>query len=103
MPAGAIARKGYAYYADQLRKGTSDPYVAFRVYDKAWLCLSPDDELLRRATVQLIESDPWFLVTATPQFLHALRTEDLKRLTPLVGSGPASAYAAMLRSILWYH
>src|SRR5215813_10801418 len=103
METSAIESQGFGFYFEELRRGSTDPYIAYRVYEKSWQVPRADTALLRRATVQLIEADPWFLATATPWFLHALQTADLERLTPFVGAGPATASAAMLRAILWYH
>jgi hypothetical protein len=73
------------------------------VYEKSWNVAPNDASMLRRATIRLIESDPWFLATAMPHFLHALKTEDLERLTEFVGAGPARKAAPMLRARLWFH
>jgi hypothetical protein len=103
MEEPALESEGFAYYLDELRRGSADPYVAYRVYDASWRVPQQERALLRAATIRLLEADPWFLATATPHFLHALRTEDLERLTPLVGAGPARKAAPLLRAMLWYH
>jgi hypothetical protein len=103
MGRGQLEGEGFAYYVGELRKGTADPYVAYRVYEKSWNVPPKQRALLRRATIKLIKSDPWFLATAMPHFLDALKTEDLEQLTEFVGAGPAHKAAPMLRAVLWYH
>jgi hypothetical protein len=103
MGRGQLEAEGFAYYVGQLRKGAADPYFAYRVYEKSWKVPPNESTLLRHATIRLIESDPWFLATAMPHFLHALKTVDLERLTAFVGAGPAGKAAPMLRAMLWYH
>jgi hypothetical protein len=103
MGRGQLEPEGFAYYVGELRKGAKDPYFAYRVYEKSWQVPPNEAALLRHATMRLIESDPWFLATAMPHFLHALKTEDLERLTEFVGAGPARKAAPMLRAMLWYH
>lgn len=103
MSRGQLEVLGFAYYVDQLRNGAMDPYFAYRVYEKNWWLSRNEVALLRRATVRLIEADPWFLATSTPFFLGALETEDLEHLTEHVGAGPARSAAPMLRAMLWYH
>ena len=103
MGRGQLEAEGFAYYVGELRKGTTDPYFAYRVYEKSWHVPRSESALLRRATIRLIESDPWFLATATPHFLNVLTTADLVRLTEFVGAGRARKAAAMLRAMLWYH
>jgi hypothetical protein len=103
MVRGSLEGEGFAYYVDELRKSTIDPYAAYRVYERSWNVPAKDAALLRRATIRLIEADPWFLATAMPHFLHALKTDDLERLTPFVGAGPARKAAPLLRATLWYH
>lgn len=103
MGRGALEADGFAYYVAELRKGSVDPYFAYRVYEKSWNVPPKDSALLRRATIRLIEADPWFLATAMPHFLQSLKTEDLERLTEFVGAGPARKAAPMLRAMLWYH
>src|SRR5262245_60890392 len=81
MGKGALEAEGFAHYVAELRRSSTDPYFAYRVYEKSWNVPPKDAALLRRATVRLIEADPWFLATAMPHFLHSLQTEDLERLT----------------------
>src|SRR5690349_8734087 len=94
---------GFAFYVGELRRGATDPYFAYRVYEKSWQLESGDAALLRGATIRLIETDPWFLATAMPHLLRSLEMEDLERLTPFVGAGPARHVTAMLRAMLWFH
>ncbi len=103
MGRGQLEAEGFAYYVGELRKGATDPYLAYRVYEKSWNVPPGESALLRRATIRLIESDPWFLATAMPHFLNVLTTADLVRLTEFVGAGLARKAAPMLRAILWYH
>jgi hypothetical protein len=86
-----------------LTSGTATPYIAYRLYEKSWKVPPKDATLLRQATIELIEADPWFLATAMPYFLSSLETKDLVRLTPFVGAGQSHSAAGMLRAILWYH
>src|SRR5262245_48704654 len=94
---------GLSFYLDELRRGSTDPYIAYRVLEKSWFVSRKDTPLLRSATVRLIESDPWFLATVMPYSLNALEVEDLERLTPFVGAGAAPGAMATLRAILWYY
>ena len=103
MSSGRLEADGFAYYVGKLRDGATDPYFAYRVYEKGWKVRRGESALLRDATIRLIESDPWFLATATPHFLDALKTEDLEPLTEFVGAGPARDAAPMLRAMLWFH
>ena len=103
MGRGVLEAEGFAFYVAELRKGSTDPYLAYRVYEKSWNVPPKEAALVRRATIRLIEADPWFLATAMPHFLHSLRTKDLERLTDFVGAGPARKAAPMLRAMLWYH
>lgn len=103
MSRGPLEAEGFAYYVSELRKGAKDPYFAYRVYEKSWQVPPNESALLRHATIRLVESDPWFLATAMPHFLHSLKTEDLESLTEFVGAGPARKAAPMLRAMLWYH
>ena len=103
MSRSPLEVEGCAYYVSELRSGAQDPYFAYRVYEKSWQVSSNESALLRHATIRLIESDPWFLATAMPHVLQSLKTEDLERLTELVGAGPARKAAPMLRAMLWYH
>jgi hypothetical protein len=101
---GPFTAEGFAYYATELRRGSEDPYVAYRLYEQHWLIDGTDaKQVLRRATIKLIETDPWFLATALPYFLEALDISDLRRLTPFVGTGPASKAASYLRAVLWFN
>jgi hypothetical protein len=96
--------EGFASYAAALRRGSEDPYVAYRIYEQHWMIGGKDaKQILRRATVRLLETDPWFLATAMPYFLDGLQTSDLHRLTPFVGAGPARKAASYLRAVLWYN
>jgi hypothetical protein len=90
----------FKHYIEELRRGSRDPYLAFRVYERPWELR--DGGLARALAVLLVESDPWFLASATPGAIHALELADLERLTPLVGGGAASEYAAYLRAKLWF-
>jgi hypothetical protein len=98
-----MAMASSEFYQEQIRGDSIDPYFAYRVYDQSSSGGACDLRLLRRATILLIESDPWFLATVSPPILRVLKTADLERLTPFVGSGSARKFAAVLRSILWYH
>jgi hypothetical protein len=96
--------EGFASYAGELRRGSDEPYMAYRLYERSWMVEGKDAKaVLRRATVRLIETDPWFLATAMPLFLQSLKTTDLPRLTPFVGAGPARKAASYLRAVLWYN
>ncbi|HSD89265.1 MAG TPA: hypothetical protein VLB44_17170 [Kofleriaceae bacterium] len=64
MGRGALDADWFAYYVAELRKGSADPYFAYRVYEKSWNVPPRDSALLRRATIRLIEADSWFLATA---------------------------------------
>jgi hypothetical protein len=88
-------------YVEQLRQGSTDVYVASRVFRRHWKLTGPDERWLRQATIVLIEKDPWFLATEI-HTLSALTMEDIERLSPLVGQGLATGVASMLRAILWY-
>jgi hypothetical protein len=101
MSALDLQSQGLAFYVDRLRQGATDPYVAYRVFDRSWSLHRKDIDLLRLATRQLVMADPWFLATAIPH-LRGLRAEDLELLTPFVGAGPARGAAPMLRARLWY-
>src|SRR6185503_5711371 len=101
MPARSLEDAAFSFYVEQLRRGSADPYVAYRVYEKSWQLPRKDASLVRRATIHLIEGDPWFLAMGTPIALSALEIEDLEHLTPFVGAGLARGPAAMLRAILW--
>lgn len=103
MGRGALDTEGFAHYVAELRRGSTDPYFAYRVYERSWNVPPKDAELLRRATIRLIEADPWFMATGMPHSLRSLTTEDLERLTEFVGAGPARDAAPMLRAMLWYH
>ncbi len=103
MKGTELKGQGISFYIDQVKKGSTEPYFAYRLYEQSWLVPAADEELLRRATSRLIEADPWFLATAMPYFLHSLHTEDLKRLTPFVGAGQSRGAAAVLRAVLWHH
>jgi hypothetical protein len=72
------------------------------VFEDGWQ-VDRGEDLARQVTIQLIETDPWFLAAAMPTHLHALERADLEHLTLAVGAGPASEYAAQLRAKLWYH
>ncbi len=103
MHDSALAAEGFAFYVAELKRGADSPYFAYRVFEKSWQVAPNDRDVVRAATVRLIETDPWFLATAMPHFLSALTTEDIKRLTPFVGAGQSRAAAAMLRATLWFH
>jgi hypothetical protein len=98
-----LESRAFAFYVEELRRGSADPYIAYRICEKSWKLARSDAALLRRAAICLIETDPWFLATAAPYYLHVLGTSDLERLTPFVGAGPARKFAVMLRAMLWYH
>jgi hypothetical protein len=103
MSRTTLESEGFAHYVETLRSGSRDPYIAYRVFEKNWQVPPEHASLVRAATLELIEKDPWFLATAMPHFLSGLRRTDLERLTKFVGAGPARHAAAMLRAILWYH
>jgi hypothetical protein len=72
---------GAGVYIEEIRRGSLDPYLAYRVHDNSWKVAEQDRGLLRQATIRLIETDPWFLATASPHslntlFLEALTTDD---------------------------
>lgn len=103
MRDSALKTAGFAFYVSELEKGSTDPYFAYRVYETSWMVPQEQAAIVRRATVRLVEADPWFLATAIPYFLSSLETKDLERLTPFVGAGQAPEAAAMLRATLWYY
>jgi len=96
------APKDFAFYLDEVRRGSSSPYFAYRVCERSWEVPRKEAGLVRRAAMCLVETDPWFVARADVHLLYVLSAQDLEQLTPLVGTGPASTAAAMLRAKLWY-
>jgi hypothetical protein len=96
-----MTEKGHAYYAQSVRDGSMDTYAAYRLTEGFYNGERCDPEV-RKATMHLLEHDPWFLATSMTRELSSLTTEDLETITPLIGVGPAQEYAAMLRGILWH-
>jgi hypothetical protein len=99
----SLESSGFQFYLNEMRRGSTEAYVAYRICEHSWRISRDDAVLLRRAVIRLIETDPWFLATAMPHVLQALETADLERLTPFVGAGPARRVGAALRAVLWYH
>lgn len=98
-----LESKAFEFYVDEIRRGSVDPYIAYRVFEHGWQVARADADILRAATIRLLETDPWFLATGRPTMLRELTLGDLRRLTPFVGAGLPPAIAAMLRAKLWYH
>ena len=103
MPADDLEPLALAHYVEELRRGSTDPYVAYRVYEDFFQLEDIDNDLLKGAIRRLIETDPWFLATPLPMGLDRFSVDELHRIEASVGSGPASGYAALLRAKLWYH
>jgi hypothetical protein len=99
MPRG----DAFEVYVERIRRGESDLYAAYRVYEHAYR-LHDDRATARRAVVLLLENDPWFLVGAMPYFLDvALTGADVERLTPIVARGLPAGLAALVRARLWFY
>ena len=92
-------------YADRIRRGETDVYAAFRIFDRHWSLRCADRRhLMRKAALLLIDDDPWFLATSFATFLReCLTRRDIERLTPRVGAGLPAGAAAYLRAKLWFH
>jgi len=95
--------EAFEQYVERIRRGEQDLYAAYRVYEHAYL-LRGERNVGRRASLLLLEHDPWFLVGAMPYFLgDTLTAADVERLTPLVARGLPAGLAALVRARLWFY